>query len=238
MSVTNRRKFLGLTGAGVLGVVSGGETLGASRGRAVAAAAEHVLPELPYDYDALEPHVDERTMRLHHQNHHGGAVRGLNRTEKAFAAMSKSGDFSGARKLCRDLAYYGSSHILHSTFWTNMKPATEGEPAGELADFLERDFGSIEAFRELFLAATDSAPASGWGMLAYHAEFDRLMVLQVEDHENRFLCGVVPLLVCDVWEHAYYLEYQNRRSEWTAAFMGHLIDWDNVAGRFSAARGG
>ncbi len=238
MSATNRRQFFGFTGAGVLGLVSGVETLGPSRRRPVAAeAGGHELPDLPYDYDALEPHVDERTMRLHHRNHHGGAVRGLNRTEEALAEMSKSGDFSGSRRLCRDLAYYGSSHVLHGIFWTNMKPSAEGEPAGELADLLKRDFGSTGAFRGLFLAATNSAPASGWGMLAYHPEFDRLMVLQVEDHENRILCGVVPLLVCDVWEHAYYLKYQNRRPEWTATFLGQLVDWENVAERLSAARG-
>ncbi len=168
-------------------------------------------------------------------------MRGLNRTEKAFLEMSKSGDFSGTRKLCRDLAYYGSSHVLHSMFWTNMKPPVEGEPAGkpagELADLLKRDIGSVAAFRSLFLAASNSAPASGWGMLAYHPGFDRLMVLQVEDHENGILCGAVPLIVCDVWEHAYYLKYQNRRTEWTAAFLGQLVDWKNVAERLSAARG-
>ncbi len=243
MGATSRRQFFGLTGAGVLGLVTRVEARGATRGRPVArATAEHELPDLPYEYDALEPYVDERTMRLHHEKHHGGAVRGLNRTEKAFADMSKASDFSGSRKLCRDLAYYGSSHVLHSIFWTNMKPPAEGEsagqPAGELADLLKRDFGSREAFREVFLAATNSAPASGWGMLAYHPEFDRLMVLQVEDHENRILCGVVPLLVCDVWEHAYYLKYQNRRAEWTASFLGQLVDWENVAERLAAARKG
>ena len=238
MSATNRRQFFGLTGAGVLGLVSGRETLHEpERRRDGEAIAEHELPDLPYAYDALEPHVDERTMRVHHQNHHGGAVRGLNRTEKALAELSKSGGFAGARKLCKDLAYYGSSHVLHSIFWTNMKPSAEGEPAGELASLLKRDFGSLDAFRGLFLAATNSAPAAGWGMLAYHPQFDRLSVLQVQDHENGILAGGVPLLVCDVWEHAYYLKYQNRRAEWTATFLGELVDWENVAERLSAARG-
>jgi len=242
MNATNRRQFLGLSGAGVVGLASGSEILRASRGRPIATAAGlHQLPDLPYAYDALEPHIDERTMRLHHQNHHGGAVRGLNRTEKALVELSKSGDFASTRKLCRDLAYYGSSHVLHGIFWTNMTPSAErqpeGEPEGELAELMQRDFGSIESFQSLFLAASNSAPASGWGVLAYHPEFDRLLVLQVEDHENRFLCGVVPLLVCDVWEHAYYLKYQNRRKEWTKTFLAQLVDWNDVAGRLSAARG-
>jgi len=247
MPTTNRRQFFSLTGAGMLAVSPWSETPGDSPLRLrVQAPGEHELPDLPYAYDALEPHVDEQTMRLHHQNHHGGALRGLNRTEKALAELSNSGDFSATRKLCRDLAYYGSSHIFHSVFWTNMRPRTEdqdpegqraGEPGGKLADLMKRDFGSIGAFRELFLAAANSAPASGWGVLGYHPGFDRLQVLQVEDHENRMMPGVVPLLVCDVWEHAYYLKYQNRRKEWTAVFMDQLVDWDNVAGRLAAVRG-
>jgi Fe-Mn family superoxide dismutase len=242
MTTTNRRQFFSLTGAGVLALSPWNETPGNTPVRPRAQApGEHELPDLPYGYDALEPHVDEQTMRLHHQNHHGGALRGLNRTEKDLAELSASGDFSATRKLCRDLAYYGSSHIFHSIFWTNMKPLAENqtarEPGGKLAELLKRDFGSVDAFRTLFLAAANSAPASGWGVLGYHPGFGRLQVLQVEDHENRMLPGVVPLLVCDVWEHAYYLKYQNRRKEWTAVFMDQLVDWDNVAGRLAAALG-
>ena len=237
---TSRRQFLGYTGAGVLGVVPGFGLIGGQRQKGAVPVTqrvgEHKLPDLPYPYDALEPHVDKQTMRLHHQKHHGGAVRGLNRTEQALGELSKKGDFSDSRELCRALAYYGSSHVLHSIFWTNMKPKGGGPPEGELAKGLEHDFGSLKAFKGLFLAASDSAPASGWGMLAYHPAFDRLLVLQVEDHEKLTLWGAVPLLVCDVWEHAYYLKYQNRRKEWTSTFLQHLVNWENVGQRLAAAR--
>ncbi len=231
---TSRRSFLGCTGLGVLGLGSSGMAMVAPPVRPVRGG--HELPDLPYPYDALEPHVDEQTMRLHHQKHHGGAVRGLNRTEQALAEASKKGDFSAARKLCRAQAYYGSSHVLHSIFWTNMKPEGGGEPEGALATRLERDFGGFGSFSGLFLQATNSAPASGWGMLAYHPGFDRLLVLQEEDHEKLTLWGCVPLLVCDVWEHAYYLKYQNRRKDWTSAFLEKLVNWKDVSRRFVAAR--
>ena len=237
---TNRRQFLGTVGMGA-GAVGTFRTCGflptAAPARVFPSAPQgtHELPDLPYAYDALEPHVDAETMRLHHLRHHGGALNGLNRTETALAAALANGDFSDARELSRAAAYYGSSHVLHSIFWTNMKSDGGGAPGGALAQRIEREFGNWEAFSALFLATTNSAPASGWGMLAYHADFNRLLVLQVEDHEKLTLWGVVPLLVCDVWEHAYYLKYQNRRADWTAAFMQNLVNWDDVAARLAAA---
>lgn len=236
-SPADRRQFLGYTGLGALGLAPA--ITGAKTGFFThpPVRGDHQLPDLPYAYDALEPHVDAKTMRLHHQKHHGGALRGLNRTAKALAEASKKRDFAAAKALCRSIAYYGSSHVLHSTFWTNMKPAGGGDPKGALAKRLETEFGGIANFRGMFLAATNTAPASGWGMLGYHPVLDRMLVLQVEDHEKLTLFGVVPLLVCDVWEHAYYLKYQNRRKDWTAAFMKSLVNWDDVARRFAAARG-
>ena len=231
-TTTSRRQFLGYTGAGFL------TTLVTDSGPEPAdrVAAEHVLPDLPYAHDALEPHLDAQTVQLHHERHHGGAVRGLNRTEAALAEASAAGDYSGARDLCSSLAYYGSSHVLHSLFWTNMKAGGGGRPEGDLAAAIERDFGSWAAFKGLFIQATNSAPASGWGLLAYHPTLDRLQLLQVRDHENGTLWGTVPLLACDVWEHAYYLKYQNQRANWTQAFVDHLINWEDVAKRYAAAK--
>ncbi len=230
---TNRRQFMGVASMGALGGFPFACATGVDA--EVTTQGEHQLPDLPYAYDALEPHVDAQTMQLHHQRHHGGAVNGLNRTETTLAAALQNRDFSAARELSRAAAYYGSSHVLHSIFWTNMKSDGGGAPAGTLGQRIEREFGTWEAFNALFLATTNSAPAAGWGMLAYHQDFDRLLVLQVEDHEKLTLWGVVPLLVCDVWEHAYYLKYQNRRADWTAAFMQNLVNWDDVAGRLAAA---
>jgi len=239
---TSRRGFLGLAGVGALGALahaSLGDEVGAQEAHDEHAPgdAEHRLPDLPYAYDALEPHLDEQTLRLHHQKHHGGAVRGLNHVEEQLRRLTpKDSDFSVSRELCRGLAYYGSSHVLHSVFWTNMKPKGGGRPEGELAKAIERQFGSWDVFRPLFVAAANTAPASGWGMLAYHPVLERLQVLQVEDHQNGTTWGAIPLLVCDVWEHAYYLKYQNRRADWTEAFMNDLVNWNDVAQRFEQAR--
>lgn len=198
----------------------------------------HELPELPYACDALEPHYDEQTVRLHHDIHHAGYVKGLNAAEEKLAAMLKSGDFGGAKGVCGELAFHGSGHILHSIFWTNMKPNGGGQPAGALAAAIEKQFGSFDAFKGLFLAATNAVAGSGWGIVAYRKQDDALVVLQAEKHENLTQWGVAPILVLDVWEHAYYLKYQNKRPEWTKAFMEHLVNWDDVAQRLAAVRGG
>lgn len=238
-SLTTRRSFFGVAGAGSLGLLADrlpelGSSAQLLAGQPV---AEHVLPDLPYAYDALEPHLDAATLRLHHQKHHGGALRGLNRTESQLAENAEKGDFSKSRELCRALAYYGSSHELHSIFWTNMKADGGGSAEGELAKRIAEDFGSLSAFEQLFVAACNTAPASGWGMLAYHPGFDRLQVLQVADHENGVVMGTVPLLACDVWEHAYYLKYQNRRADWVKVFMAELVNWNDVAARYARAKG-
>lgn len=196
----------------------------------------HELPPLPYGYNALEPHYDETTLRLHHDKHHAAYVKGLNAGEERLAAMLQSGDFAAVQSVCSALAFHGSGHILHSIFWTNMKPGGGGQPQGELGEAIAKQFGSAEGFTKLFLAATNAVEGSGWGVLAYRPMDDALVALQAEKHQNLTQWGVVPLLVLDVWEHAYYLSYQNERPRWTAAFMEHLVNWDNVAERYGAAR--
>lgn len=196
----------------------------------------HELPELPYDYNALEPHYDEQTVRLHHDVHHNGYVTGLNAAEEKLAAMLKEGDFTAAKPVCKELAFHGSGHILHSIFWANMKPGGGGHPNRTLSREIDNAFGSFDAFKGLFLAATNAVEGSGWGILAHCRETDTLHVLQAEKHENLTAWGVMPILVLDVWEHAYYLKYQNKRPDWTAVFMEHLVNWDNVAERLAAAK--
>jgi Fe-Mn family superoxide dismutase len=201
------------------------------------ASMPHVLPDLPYAYDALEPYYDEQTVRLHHDIHHAGYVKGLNAAEEKVKAMLESGDFGAAKAVCADLAFHGSGHILHSLFWPNMKPGGGGEPTGELADAIGKAFGSFDAFKGLFLAVTNGVAGSGWGVLAYRKPDDALVVLQAGVHENLTQWGVTPLLVCDVWEHAYYLKYQNKRAEWTKTFLESLVNWDNVAENLAKAKG-
>jgi Fe-Mn family superoxide dismutase len=197
----------------------------------------HELKPLPYGYDALEPFLDEETLRLHHDKHHAAYVNNLNAAEEKVQAALKSGDFAAARALSGDLAFNGSGAILHSIFWSNMKPGGGGEPSGELLEMIQKHFGSYESFKGLFLATTNSIQGSGWGILAYRNEDNALVVLGAEKHENLAQWGVQPILVLDVWEHAYYLKYQNKRPEWTKAFIEHLVNWDDAARRLKHAKG-
>ena len=195
----------------------------------------YTLPDLPYAHDALEPHYDHETVTLHHDKHHAGYVAGLNAAMENLEKAREAGDMTAVKALSKELAFHGSGHMLHSIFWTNMKPGGGGEPTGELADEIKASFGSFSAFKAQFLAATNTVEGSGWGILGWHRDLGKLIILQAEIHQNLTLQGIIPILVCDVWEHAYYLKYQNRRPEWTNAFLDHLVNWDNVAERFASA---
>ncbi len=196
-----------------------------------------VLPPLDYEYDALEPHIDARTMELHHSIHHQGYVNGANNAlEKLDAIAAGEGDAGLVKHWTRELAFHGSGHSLHLLFWNNMKPDGGGEPSGDLAGAIEASFGGFENFARLFKAASGAVEASGWGILGYEPVSGRLVVLQAEKHHDITVHGVVPLLAIDVWEHAYYLRYQNRRGDYVDAFM-NVIDWDDVARRYRAAKG-
>ncbi len=235
-----RREFLGLFGTelaiAALGKEAAGLIIGEERNK-----MPHELPPLPYGYGALEPHYDEQTVKIHHDLHHAAYVKGLNAAEERLAAMLKTGDYAAVKAVTEELAFHGSGHILHSIFWTNMKPGGDGEPAGELAAAIKRAFGDYSGFKAVFLAATNAIEGSGWGILAYRKPArpgmdDALVMLGAEKHENLTQWGVQPLLVLDVWEHAYYLKHQNRRPEWTQTFMEHLVNWDDVAQRLAAAK--
>lgn len=230
----NRREFLRLAGMGAIAfsLARAGLT-DSEKGAEKQMAFE--LPPLPYDYDALEPYYDETTVRLHHGKHHQAYVDGLNAAAKQVTGMLDSGDFAGAKVAAKALAFHGSGHVLHSIFWTNMKPGGGGQPAGELAAAIQAQFGSFDAFRKLFLATANAVEGSGWGVLAVCPATKMMAVLQAEKHENLTVWGMRPVLVLDVWEHAYYLKYQNRRAEWTAAFMDHLVNWEDVAERYAEA---
>ena len=194
------------------------------------------LPPLPYAKDALEPYYDARTVELHHDKHHQGYVNGLNAALQKLAAARSAGDFAQVKHLEREVAFHGGGHLLHSVFWTNMKPGGGGEPSGELAAAIARDFGGFAAFSAQFRAVTNGVEGSGWGVLASDAA-GNLVIFQVEKHQNQLVAGWAPLLVVDVWEHAYYLKYQNRRAEFVDAVMDHLVNWDDVAGRYRRASG-
>jgi Fe-Mn family superoxide dismutase len=197
----------------------------------------HELSPLPYPYDALEPYIDEQTMRLHHDIHHAGYVNGLNNAEAKLAEARAAGDFALVKHWSREAAFHGSGHFLHSIFWPNMIAASEARaiPRGALAEAIDRDFGSFEAFKAQFIAAAIAVEGSGWGILAYRPADGNLVILTAEKHQNLTQWGVIPLLVLDVWEHAYYLKYQNRRGEYVKNFF-NIVNWDNVAARYEEAR--
>ncbi|MBK6940748.1 MAG: superoxide dismutase [Planctomycetes bacterium] len=200
-----------------------------------AAPAEITLPPLPYAKDALDGYLSAEILGLHHEKHHGAAVKGLN---EALAALSESrakNDYGRIKDLTRAVAFNGSSHILHSLYWDSMSPKGGGEPGADLAKELERSFGSVDAFRKQFAAAAKNAEASGWGILAYEPMLDRCVVLAAESHQQMALVGAIPLLVCDVWEHAYYLRYQNKRADYVDGFWT-VANWEFAGRRLTAAR--
>ena len=194
----------------------------------------HTLPPLKYDYNALEPHIDEQTMRLHHDKHHQSYVDGLNKAEAKLRECRESGDFALIKHLERELAFHGAGHYLHSLFWDNMAPNAGGKPSGEIMSAIERDFGSFDSYQSHFLAAGGAVEGSGWVMLVNAPSINKLEILTAEKHQNLSQWTVTPLLVCDVWEHAYYLKYQNKRADYLKAFC-ELINWDEVNARYTSA---
>jgi Fe-Mn family superoxide dismutase len=195
---------------------------------------KYVLAPLPFALDALEPVIDARTVELHYNFHHKPAVGAANNAEAALAKARDGGDFALVKHFEKELAFQLSSHLLHSIYWTNLG-GKGGEPAGDLAKALATEFGSFARLKAHLAAATTAVEASGWGILGYHPMTKKLMVLQCENHQKLTAWGVVPLLVLDVFEHAYYLKYQNRRAEYVGNLFT-IINWDNVAERFDSAR--
>ena len=195
---------------------------------------EHILPKLPYDYNALEPHYDEQTVRIHHDIHHKGYVAGLINAEMKLDEARENGYFSLIKHWERELAFHGSGHILHTMFWENMKPNGGGAANGEIAKRIDIDFISFDTFKKQFSAAATAVEGSGWTALCWNPSFEKLEILQIEKHQNLTQWGTIPLLVIDVWEHAYYLKYQNKRAAFIDAWW-NLVNWDNVNSRFIKA---
>lgn len=193
------------------------------------------LPPLPYDYDALEPHISAQIMELHHDKHHQGYVEGANKALRKLMEMRQSGDFEDIKHIKRDLSFNLSGHILHSIFWEVMSPDEDKTPEDGLANALKRDFGSFSAFKKEFSAAAKNVEGSGWGMLVYDHLADQLLVIQAEDHNDLAVQASTPLLVLDVWEHAYYLQYQTERDKYVDAFW-NIIDWGEVGARYTAVK--
>ncbi len=196
-------------------------------------SGKYVLPALPYDYDALEPSIDEQTMRLHHGKHHAGYVNNLNKALASLAAARTAGDFGAVQALSRAVAFNGGGHTLHTLFWTNLAPANAGgggEPGGALKQQIETSFGTIDAFRAHFSAAAAGVEGAGWGIAGLDTMSGGLVIIQGENQQKLTTWSIVPLLVLDVWEHAYYLKYQNNRGDYVKAFWD-VVNWEEVARR-------
>ena len=191
----------------------------------------HTLPALPYAYSALEPVIDERTLRLHHGKHHQKYVDGLNKAETAAENMRGSQDYHAINLIEQELAFNGSGHILHGIYWQSMaSPGTGGSPGAVTSALISGYFGDFESFRQQFARAASGVPGSGWAVLAYNPYFKRLEVLQALRHEDATQWGGAPVLVCDVWEHAYYLQYQNKRDDYIGAWWS-IVNWKEVERR-------
>ena len=199
----------------------------------------HQLPDLPYAHDALEPHIDARTMEIHHGKHHQAYVNNLNAAlegQEALAAKSVEDLLAAIQEVPESIRTAvrnnGGGHANHSLFWTVMSPDGGGEPSGDLAAAIERDLGGFGAFKDAFAKAATSRFGSGWAWLA--VSDGKLEVFSTANQDSPLMDGKLPILGLDVWEHAYYLHYQNRRPDYVSAFW-NVVSWGEVARRLAAA---
>ncbi|MBF0673053.1 MAG: superoxide dismutase [Salinibacterium sp.] len=197
--------------------------------------AEYTLPELPYDYAALEPSISATIMELHHSKHHQAYVTGANTALAQLAEARDKGDLANVNKLEKDLAFNLGGHVNHSVFWTNMSPDGGDKPTGELAAAIDDNFGSFEKFQAHFTATALGVQGSGWAVLAWDSIGQRLIIEQLFDQQSNAALGTVPVLMLDVWEHAYYIDYKNVRADYVKAFW-NIVNWQNVQQRFETAR--
>jgi Fe-Mn family superoxide dismutase len=193
----------------------------------------YTLPELGYDYAALEPIYSREMLELHHDKHHAAYVKGANRAVENLAEARDTSDYGIINQLQKDLAFNLSGHILHSLFWRNMSPKGGGEPKGLLASVIKGSFGGDGALREQLSRAATSIQGSGWAALCYEPLGRKLIVEQIYDHQGNLGNAAVPLLVLDMWEHAYYLQYKNDKQRWVKRFWD-LVDWQDVGARFES----
>ncbi|MCH6470492.1 superoxide dismutase [Sinomonas terrae] len=197
----------------------------------------YVLPDLPYDYAALEPHISARIMELHHDKHHASYVAGANTALEKLAEARESGNFTDIPRLSKDLAFHLGGHTNHSIFWKNLSPEGGGRPEGELAAAIDDAFGSFDKFVAHFSAAATSLQGSGWAILAYEPLGGNIVIEQLYDQQGNIPVATVPLLMLDMWEHAFYLDYVNVKADYVKAFW-NIVNWADVAQRFEAARSG
>jgi Fe-Mn family superoxide dismutase len=192
------------------------------------------LPDLPYDYSALEPHISGKIMELHHGKHHAGYVKNANSVLEQLDEARQKDDFARLTALERALAFNLSGHILHSIFWKNMTPKGGGTPQGDFASAIQKDFGEFGRFRKQLTEVAATIMGSGWAALVWEPVGKRLLITQIYDHQSNLAQAGVPLMVIDAWEHAYYLQYQNRKTEFFEA-VWQVWNWQDIAARYASA---
>jgi Fe-Mn family superoxide dismutase len=199
--------------------------------------ATYTLPDLPYDYAALEPHISGEIIELHHDKHHAAYVKGANDTLDKLADARDKGEFGAIVGLEKTLAFHTSGHILHSLYWQNLSGDGGDKPDGALAAAIDADFGSFDGFKAQLTQATATTQGSGWGVLSYDNLGSKLTVQQVYDHQGNVGIGNTPLLVFDAWEHAFYLQYKNVKPDYVAA-LWNIVNWADVAARYEIVSAG
>ena len=196
---------------------------------------QHVLPPLPFKYDALEPYISAEIMKLHHDKHHQSYVEGLNKAENMMKKARDTNDFSMLKHWEREASFNGSGHYLHTLFWETLCPKGGGEPKGPLMRQIKRDFGSYDSFKKHFSESAKQVEGAGWAILVWSPRTRRLEILQSEKHNNLTQWDTIPLLALDVWEHAYYLQYKNNRGDYVEKWW-NIVKWSAVEDRFGKAQ--
>lgn len=198
--------------------------------------SEYVLPDLSYDYAALEPSLSGQILELHHDKHHAAYVAGANTAIEQLEELGKSGDTAKINLVAKNLAFNLGGHINHSIFWKNMSPDGGDKPVGDTATLLDEHFGGFDNFRALFTANALGIQGSGWSVLAWDTLGQRPTIGQQYDHQGQFPSGQVPLLLLDMWEHAFYLQYKNVKADFVKAWWD-IVNWADVEERLKAAKG-
>jgi len=197
--------------------------------------AVYTLPDLPYDYSALEPHISAEIMQLHHDKHHAAYVTGANTALEKLAEARENGDLSMVNKFEKDLAFNLGGHVNHSVFWKNMSPNGGGRPDGELSSAIDEFFGSFEGFQKHFEASANGLQGSGWSMLVWDVMGQRLNVMQLFDQQGNLPAAQIPVLQLDMWEHAFYLQYKNVKADYVKAWW-NVANWADATERFNRAK--
>jgi Fe-Mn family superoxide dismutase len=197
--------------------------------------ADYSLPDLPYDYGALAPHISGEIMELHHSKHHAAYVTGANTALEQLADARDKDALGPVNMLEKNLAFNLAGHVNHTVFWPNMSPDGGDKPDGDLQGAIDDQFGSFDAFRKHFTASAMGIQGSGWSILAWDSLGQKLLICQLYDHQTNMAVGLTPLLMLDMWEHAFYLQYRNVKADYVAAWW-NVVNWADVIARFGRAR--